>query len=114
MGRAWNEGKEIAGRHSGRFVKFLAAGLPAFLVAVPANYLLVTAADLPKGVAYAIVLVLQVSFNFMMCRWFVFKAKNERRIAVQFSRFLASILGFRVLDWALYSFAVYLVNAALK
>ena len=105
-----DQGKHLAGRHGGRFVKFLGAGLPSFLVAVPLNYALVTYVGLPKAVAYAIVLVFQVSVNFGMCRWLVFKARNERHVAVQFSQFLASILGFRVLDWALYAFAVHVLG----
>ncbi len=101
-----SKGKHIAGRHAGRFVKFLGAGLPAFILAVPLNYILVTYAQLPKSAAYAIVLVFQVSINFVMCRWLVFSERNDRHVAIQFTQFLASIMGFRLLDWALYSFMV--------
>jgi putative flippase GtrA len=99
-------GKRIWVSHGGRFVGFLAAGLPSFILAVPINYALVTYAEMPKPIAYALVLVLQVSVNFVMCRCFVFKERHDRSITVQFVQFLGSILAFRLLDWGLYAFAV--------
>jgi putative flippase GtrA len=77
---------------------------------VPLNYTLVTYAHAPKPLAYAAVLVFQVSMNFIMCRWLVFSERNERHAAIQFMQFIAGITGFRILDWALYSFAVYMLG----
>jgi putative flippase GtrA len=110
MKKLMDQGKLLAGNHGGRFVAFLGAGLPSFVVAVPLNYALVTYAGIPKSAAYALVLVFQVSVNFLMCRWLVFRERNERHVAVQFFQFLTSILGFRLLDWALYSFAVHVLR----
>ena len=82
--------------------KFLFAGLPAFLLAVPLNWLLVEIVRLPHSVAYAVVLVLQVSFNYVMCRAFVFRVPGRRASLGEYGRFVPGILGFRVLDWGVY------------
>ncbi len=88
-------------------VKFMAAGLPSFGLAVPANYLLVSHAHLDKPLAYAIVMVMQVTINFFMCRHFVFGGKHTGQISHQFGAFFTGIMAFRVADWLLY---VLLVN----
>jgi len=85
-----------------KLFKFLAAGLPAFLVAVPLNYLLVEHAGLNKGLAYAIVLVAQVSANFVLCRLFVFEKKSNQPVLVEFFWFLSGMAGFRLADWVVY------------
>lgn len=83
--------------------KFLLAGLPSFLVAIPTNIFLVDYCHLPVPLAYAFVLILQVSANFFMCRWFVFKNRKETPFWVQFGQFFSGILFFRLGDWVLYS-----------
>ena len=88
-------------------VKFMAAGLPSFVIAVPANYLLVSHARLGKPLAYAIVMAMQVTINFFMCRRFVFGGKAAGPLARQFIAFFTGIMAFRVADWLLY---VMLVN----
>ncbi len=90
-------------------VKFMAAGLPSFGLAVPANYLLVSHAHLDKPLAYAIVMVIQVTINFFMCRHFVFGGKSTGQFSRQFGAFFSGIMAFRVADWLLY---VLLVNRA--
>ena len=104
------KGRELAGGHRGRFVRFLVAGVPSFLIAIPLNYALVSYAQFPKSFAYALVLIFQVSVNFFMCRWLVFTDRNDRNLAIQFVLFISSILGFRVGDWALYSLAVHFLG----
>ena len=89
-----------------RLVKFLAAGLPAFLLAVPLNCLLVDGAHLYAPLAYAMVLLLQVSANFFICRWLVFTERNARPIARQYAEFMGGILLVRLVDWSLYSVLV--------
>jgi len=85
---------------------FLAAGLPSFALAVPLNWVLVEKLRWFEPVAYALVLLFQVTVNFFMCRWFVFVDRNEKHILLQFGQFVSGILLFRVADWALYSVLV--------
>jgi putative flippase GtrA len=89
-----------------KLLKFLAIGIPAFLVAIPLNYLLVEKLFWHKSAAYALVLVVQVTINFFACILFVFKRDTNRSIASQFAVFMSGILAARMLDWALYSFLV--------
>jgi len=86
-----------------RLVRFLAAGLPAFLVAVPLNWLLVSHFHWPKPVAYAVVLWAQVSVNFFACFYFVFERAAARPSLAQYWHFLAGIAVFRAADWAVYT-----------
>ena len=86
--------------------KFLAAGVPAGLVALPVNYLLVESAHLNKPTAYAIVLIFQVTVNFFICRHFVFEKTSASSVRAQFLQFMGGILAFRSADWALYSLLV--------
>ncbi len=100
-----------------RLLKFLAAGLPAFLLAVPANYWLVGQLGLAKPVAYAIVLGGQVTLNFFLNRIFVFERRGKS-ILQEFIPFVVGILGFRVTDWLVYVllvevFGVYYLAAQL-
>ena len=89
-----------------RYFAFIAVGLPAFLLAIPLNYFLVTYWGWNEPSAYALVLVAQVSLNFVMCRLFVFEKGSTENIFVQFLKFMAGILGFRILDWVVYVAAV--------
>jgi len=106
-------------RHLGlKVFRFFLVGIPAFLVAVPLNFALVRWVGMPEPGAYAIVLVFQVSINFLLCRWFVFETDREAPVLRQFAAFLAGILGFRLLDWALYTalvhyFGLYFLAAQL-
>jgi len=86
--------------------KFLAAGLPAILLAIPLNYFLVTHFKWEEPVAYALVLIGQITLNFFMCRWFVFDQRNDRSIFTQFRYFFSGIILFRSADWGLYTFLV--------
>ncbi len=81
--------------------KFLAVGLPAFVLAVPLNYLLVEHAGWGKGISYALVLVFQVTTNFFLCRWLVFPPSG-RRWYRDFAWFVSGILTIRCLDWGVY------------
>jgi len=85
---------------------FVAWGLPAFLVAIPLNYALVEWLRLPKPLAYAFVLVFQVTVNFFICRRYVFKAGDHKPVHRQFLEFFSAILTFRTADWALYSLLI--------
>jgi putative flippase GtrA len=94
--RRWIEGERAV-----RLLKFLAAGLPSFLLAVPANYWLAERTGLAKPLAYAIVLAGQVTLNFFLCRAFVFEERTDS-IVREFGQFVAGILGFRAADWLVY------------
>lgn len=85
-----------------RFVSFLAAGLPGFLLALPLNYALVERLSLPKWGSYAIVLVFQVTINYVTLLQFVFDRDRSRSVLRQYFVFLSGILGFRLFDWMLY------------
>ena len=82
---------------------FLVAGLPAFVVAVPLNHFLVNQCHWSKPLAYALVLVVQVSINFFACCMFVFKRDTKRSMWKQFLIFLSGISTARLVDWAAYS-----------
>jgi putative flippase GtrA len=86
--------------------KFLAAGLPSFGLALPLNWVFVRHLGWDESVAYALVLIMQVTVNFFMCRLFVFTDRKETPAWVQFWQFLGGILVFRLADWAVYSLAV--------
>ena len=90
----------------GKLIAFLMAGFPSFLVAVPLNYFLVDHLGWPEPLAYALILVFQVTVNFFVCRSFVFKDRNQNSILTQFWQFVGGILLLRVGDWALYSLLV--------
>ena len=100
----------IAQQRFGKWVKFLAVGLPAFALAVPANYILVEVAGLAKTLSYALVLVGQVSMNYFMCRWFVFEKRSASKWYHDFLLFVSGILLIRALDWAVYVFLVHQVG----
>jgi putative flippase GtrA len=80
----------------------MASGGPAFLLALPLNYLLVERAGLAVGPAYALVLVTQVTINFFVCRRFVFESGESASLAREFVEFVTGILGLRLADWLLY------------
>ncbi len=82
--------------------KFLAAGIPAGVVALPVNYLLVESAHVNKPAAYAMVLVLQVTANFFICRHLIFEKTTASSVRTQFVQFMSGILAFRTADWAIY------------
>lgn len=91
-----------------KLIKFLAAGLPSFVIAVPLNWLFVGTLHMPKPVAYGIVLVFQVSLNFFMCRWFVFEKKSATSLWRDFATFFAGIALFRAADWGVYTLLTHL------
>ncbi len=83
--------------------KFMASGLPSFLLAVPANYLLVEWAHWNKSLAYALIMAVQVTINFFICRAWVFGRRDQHALWKEFSAFFAGIMAFRCGDWVLYT-----------
>jgi putative flippase GtrA len=84
-------------------LKFLAAGGPSFLIALPLNCLLIERCGWPKPAAYALVLCFQVVINFFICTFVVFRRDVTKSLWAQFFVFMAGILSTRLLDWALFS-----------
>ena len=86
--------------------KFLLAGLPAFVLAVPLNFILVDWAGFPKWLAYPVVLFVQVNIGFFLCRWKVFEPDASKALWRQYSEFLGAVAVFRIMDAVLYGFLV--------
>ena len=89
-----------------KLLGFLAAGLPGFALAVPLNYLLSARLGMPKPAAYGLVLWLQVTVNFFLCRRFVFRPTVPASALRQYGQFLGGVALFRFIDWAVYSLIV--------
>ncbi len=96
------------------YIKFMAAGLPSFILAIPLNYMLVEWAALPKSPAYALVLAFQVAVNFFILRRFVFRERTGRPLFADFAAFFSGIMLFRLADFLLYSALVYYAGARLS
>jgi len=92
--------------NSGKFIRFVAAGLPSFLLAIPFNILLVELIGMPKVSAYCLVLLMQITINFFMLRKFTFSASATSSLKRKFSLFMFGIIIFRVLDALLYALLV--------
>ena len=84
-------------------IMFLIVGLPSFVIAIVLNYFLVNSLNWPMPVAYAVVLVIQVTINYFMCRQFVFKNESTKSVLVQLLQYISGIGAFRFFDWLLYS-----------
>lgn len=82
---------------------FLAVGLPGFLIAIPLNIFFVESLDLAIWLAYAIVLIIQVTINFFACLFFVFELDPSRGILKKYFSFIFGIGSARFLDWILYT-----------
>ncbi len=89
-----------------KLFKFMLVGLPSFGLALVLNRTLVEYVGWNKSLAYAIVLVMQVSINFFMCRLFVFTKRSDSSLWKQFIQFLGGILFFRIADWGVYTILV--------
>lgn len=88
------------------FIRFLLSGLPSFLIAIPLNIFLVELIDLPKILAYCLVLLLQITLNFFMLQRFTFRCDQQQSSLRKFRHFMLGIIIFRILDAMLYAFLV--------
>ena len=84
-----------------KFLRFLIAGLPAAVLAVPLNVFLVEKLDLSKPLSYAVALFTQIVINFFICRSYVF-GDTGAPLWLVFSRFFFAIGLIRLLDWLAY------------
>jgi len=85
-----------------RVFLFLAAGLPGLAVGILINYVFFRLIGLPLAVSYAVALLVQVALNFVILRSSLFRVPNPRALPSAALAFSVGILGFRLLDWALY------------
>ena len=102
----WAGGYQAAARRGLSLFKFMASGLPSFLVAVPLNVALVEWAHWNKSLVYALLMVLQVSVNFFICRRWVFGRRDRRSLGRDFRDFFTGIMLFRCGDWLLYTLLI--------
>lgn len=86
-----------------KLFQFLLAGFPGFLIGLLLNISLVSQLEWNEALAYSLVLVVQVSINFIVCRHFVFDTDQEKSLLRQYVLFMGNILSARLLDWTLYS-----------
>jgi len=89
-----------------KYYKFLFAGLPSFLIAIPLNFFLVEVVQINYSLAYIVVLVLQVTINFFAVTYFVFKDHNSTPLVVKFYKFFSAIMFVRFVDWLVYTLLV--------
>jgi len=86
-----------------RFGAFMLIGLPAFVLAIGLNVVLVEWTPVPTWLAYALVLWVQVTINFFLARRFVFEASTlHASLRAQYATFLAGVSVVRALDWLAY------------
>jgi putative flippase GtrA len=88
------------------------AGIPAFALAVPLNWLLVEQGGVSKSAAYATVLIAQMTINFLICRWFVFSQRTFDSLIRQYVSFISGNAMIRLLDWVMYAVIVSFLPSA--
>ena len=108
--RWWVVGYVAAARRGLSLFKFMASGLPSFLLAMPLNLALVEWAQWNKSLVYALLMVLQVTVNFFICRRWVFGRRDNRSLRREFRDFFAGIMAFRCGDWLLYTLLIYYIE----
>jgi putative flippase GtrA len=92
------------------FLKFGLAGLPAFVVAVPLNIVLIEWAHWPKPVAYLLVVFIQMTAGFLMNHYLVFRTTEERPLLPAYGKYVLSLGAIRLLDWCSYTALVELIH----
>lgn len=92
------------------FFKFLIAGVPGLVLAFSANIFFVEILRWPKPVAYAIVVWLQLTVGFVLCRFFVFTRGEEVPFLKAYIDFSLRIGLIRLADWSLYTVLVEVVH----
>ena len=93
--------KKIKNKEINYFMKFLLAGLPSALLAIPMNIFFVEIGKINKTFSYGIVILLQIIVNFIFIRNYVFNYKKNR--FTSFTKFFFGILIFRFMDLIIYS-----------
>ncbi|MDD3283112.1 MAG: GtrA family protein [Candidatus Cloacimonetes bacterium] len=96
----WNSKQYLS-----QFIRFLASGLPSFLIAIPLNVFLVQVLGIHKVWAYCLVLLFQITLNFFVLKRFTFM-ESEGSALRKFGLFMPGIILFRILDAGLYALLV--------
>ena len=92
--------KKIKNKEVKNFIKFLLAGLPSALLAIPLNIVLVEIGEVNKTISYGLVIFLQILLNFIFINNYVFKYNNR---FTSFIKFFFGIIIFRAFDLIIYS-----------
>jgi putative flippase GtrA len=92
------------------FIKFVVAGMPGLVIAFSANIFLVEIFKWPKPVAYAIVVWLQLTSGFVLCRLFVFTDTQDVALLKAYINFSIRIGLIRLADWSVYTTLVELLH----
>lgn len=87
------------------YFKYMLSGVPAFLIAVLLNWILVEHIKLPVLLAYLLVLAVQVNINYLICHYVVFN-KKERPNLRGIGQFSIFVLVFQGLTWLAYAVMV--------
>ena len=69
--------EKIKNKNFKSYIKFLIAGAPSALLAIPLNIILVEIGQLNKPISYSIVIFFQILMNFCFLRKYVFKNKKN-------------------------------------
>ena len=93
--------KKIKNKEVKNFIKFLLAGLPSALLAIPLNIILVEIGEVNKTISYGLVIFLQILINFIFIKNYVFEYNNNR--FTSFIKFFFGIVIFRAFDLIIYS-----------
>lgn len=86
-----------------KWLTFVAAGAPSLLVAIPLNVFLVKYVQLSMALAYAIVIMLQLIVNFVVCRQLVFDRNPTGNVWREFTLYVSGISVLRLCDWVVYN-----------
>ena len=90
-------------RQTVTFLRFGLSGLPGFALAIAANVLLIEVFHWPKPVAYLLVIWLQMTMGFVMCRYLVFPEASHHSLVNAYLQFALSMGLIRIADWSLYT-----------
>lgn len=85
------------------WIRFFLAGLPTFCGAILFNRYLVESLHFPPAFTYAAVLIVQMSANFLICRYLVFESARLTPFARAYIAFMSGNAVIRLLDWAVYA-----------
>jgi len=90
-------------RDAVNFLRFGLSGLPGFLLAIGVNILLIEVFHWPKPLAYLLVVWIQMTLGFAMCRVLVFPENPAAPILSAYLQFALSMGLIRIADWSLYT-----------
>ena len=91
------------------FIRFAVTGVPGIVLAFSANFLFVELLHWSKPIAYALVVWIQLTLGFLLCRLFVFAGRSVP-IPKAYLSFTIRIGAIRVADWSLYTALVQIVH----